>query len=62
MKEEDLPRLIRDLAEHARGIRPGFLVFPLNAAGLLESRPDLVPVLDGVVDSVGVELTRERPS
>jgi cysteinyl-tRNA synthetase len=45
----EMARLIRDLAVHARAQRPGFLVFPLNAAGLLEARPDLAAVLDGVV-------------
>jgi len=41
--------LIRELAAYARARRPGFLVFPLNAAALLERSPGLVPVLDGVV-------------
>jgi len=41
--------LIRDLAAYARKHRPGFLVFPLNAGGLLEAVPDLVPVLSGVL-------------
>ncbi|MEN8151068.1 MAG: endo alpha-1,4 polygalactosaminidase [Planctomycetota bacterium] len=45
----EMAALIRDLAEYARARRPGFLVFPLNAAALLETHPDLVPVLSGVV-------------
>jgi len=45
----EMARLIRDLSAYARERRPGFLVFPLNAAGLLEARPDLIPVLSGVV-------------
>jgi len=46
---DEMVRLIRDLAAYARERRPGFLVFPLNAAGLLETRPDLIPVVTGVV-------------
>jgi cysteinyl-tRNA synthetase, unknown class len=41
--------LIRELATYARAEKPGFMVLPLNAAGLARARPDLLDTIDGVI-------------
>jgi cysteinyl-tRNA synthetase len=47
--ERAMAALVTKISKHARSRRPGFHVVPLNAAGLLEARPSLIPHVSGVL-------------
>jgi cysteinyl-tRNA synthetase, unknown class len=45
--QADMVQFVRDLAAYARALRPGFLIVPQNAEGLLEV-PEYMEIIDGI--------------